>query len=96
MNLRILVSSIALSTLGLTLTTAATQAADLALLPAHHHAFVRAHHHAAYVRTGYVWWDDVYPPAIYGPRLRSVEEVAAMKAAALPVSQLWSGYWYVR
>lgn len=69
------------SALGLALTATAPPAADLALAP--------AHHHAAYVRTGVVLWDDVYPPAIDGPQLRSVEEVAVMKAEARPVSQRW-------
>ncbi|WP_249141053.1 hypothetical protein [Bradyrhizobium liaoningense] len=63
-------------------------AAELALAP--------AHYRAATVQGGYVFWDSVYPPAIYGPQLRRVEEVAAVKAQARPVSQLWWGYWYVR
>jgi hypothetical protein len=88
MNFRTLTPSIALSVLGLALITTAAPAAELALAP--------AHHREAYVRTGYVFWDDVYPPAVYGPNLRSVEEVAALKAAARPVSQLFWGYWYPR
>ena len=88
MNFRALVPCIALSALGLALTASAAPAAELALAP--------VHHRAAYVQTGLVLWDDVYPPAIYGPQLRSVEEVAAMKAQARPVSQRWWGYWYVR
>ncbi|MDE5447249.1 hypothetical protein GWG65_39285 [Bradyrhizobium sp. CSA207] len=86
MNLRPLAPSIALSALGLALITTAAPAAELALAP--------AHHRAAYAKTGYVFWDDVYPPAVYGPNLRSVEEVAALKAQARPVSQRWWGYWY--
>lgn len=88
MNFRTLTPSIALSVIGLALITTAAPAAELALAP--------AHHRAAYVRTGVVFWDDVYPPAVYGPNLRSVEEVAALKAAARPVSQLFWGYWYPR
>lgn len=87
MNVRTLAPSIALSVLGVALMTTATPAAELALAPAHR---------AADVRTGYVFWDDVYPPAVYGPNLRSVEEVAALKAEARPVSQRWWGYWYAR
>ncbi|EIG58389.1 hypothetical protein FXB41_31200 [Bradyrhizobium canariense] len=88
MNFRAPGTFIALSALGLALTTTAAPAAELTLVP--------PHHHAAYIRTGVVLWDDVYPPAIYGPQLRSVEDVAAMKAEARPVSQRWWGYWYVR
>jgi hypothetical protein len=88
MNFRTLAPSIALAVFGLALTTAAAPAAELALAP--------AHHRAAYVRTGYVVWDDVYPPAIYGPQLRPVEEVGAMKTQAQPVSRRWWGYWYAR
>lgn len=87
MNFRAVVSSIALSALGLTLATSVTSAAELALARSHR---------AAAVQGGLVFWDDVYPPAIYGPQLRPVEEVAAMKAQARPVSQRWWGYWYVR
>ncbi|TYO61900.1 hypothetical protein FXV83_35750 [Bradyrhizobium hipponense] len=91
MNVRTLTPFIALSVLGVlsfASTTTPVPAAELALAP--------AHHRAADVRTGYVFWDDVYPPAIYGPNLRSVEEVAALKAEARPVSQRWWGYWYAR
>lgn len=88
MNVRTFTPTIALSVLGLTLMTAAAPAAELTLAP--------THHRAAYVRTGYVFWDGVYPPAVYGPNLRPVEEVAAMKAEARPVSQRWWGYWYAR
>lgn len=88
MNFRASITFFALSALGIALTATAAPAAELAFAP--------AHHRAAYVRTGVVLWDDVYPPAIYGPQLRSVEEVAAMKAEARPVSQRWWGYWYVR
>ncbi|QAU48701.1 hypothetical protein [Bradyrhizobium guangzhouense] len=90
MNFRFFISSLALATLGAVLTPNAVPAAELAIAPIHHH------HRAVYVQTGYVPWDDVYPPAIYGPQLRPVEEVAAMKAGARPVSQRWWGYWYVR
>lgn len=88
MNFRALIPSIALSALGLTLTASMAPAAELSIAP--------AHHQAASVQGGLVLWDDVYPPAIYGPQLRPVEEVAAMKAQARPVSQRWWGYWYVR
>ncbi|MGL9621323.1 hypothetical protein QRQ56_25220 [Bradyrhizobium sp. U531] len=88
MNFRAVIPSIALSALGLALTASVAPAAELALAP--------AHHRAAYVHTGVVLWDDVYPPAIYGPQVRSVEEVAAMKSQARPVSQRWWGYWYAR
>jgi hypothetical protein len=88
MNFRTVTSSIALSALGLTLAASATSAAELAL--------ARSHARVATVQGGLVFWDDVYPPAIYGPQLRPVEEVAAMKAQARPVSQRWWGYWYVR
>jgi hypothetical protein len=59
MNFRIFISSIALATLGAVLTPNAVPAAELAVAP--------MHHRATYARTGYVLWDDVYPPAIYGP-----------------------------
>lgn len=88
MNFRALIPSIALSALGLILTASTAPAAELSVAP--------AHHRAASVQGGLVLWDDVYPPAIYGPQLRPVEEVAAMKAQARPVSQRWWGYWYVR
>ncbi|MET4802869.1 hypothetical protein [Bradyrhizobium sp. LB11.1] len=88
MNFRTFAPIIALSVLGVALVATAAPAAELALAP--------VHHRAAYVRTGYVFWDEVYPPAIYGPQLRSVEEVAAMKAEARPVSHRWWGYWYAR
>lgn len=87
MNFRTLIPSIALAALGLTLTVSVAPAAELAVAPSHR---------AAAVQGGLVLWDDVYPPAIYGPQLRPVEEVAAMKAQARPVSQRWWGYWYVR
>ena len=94
MSFRAVIPSIALSALLVALTASAAPAAELQLAPMHHRA---AHvHHTTYVRTGLVFWDDVYPPAIYGPQLRPVEEVAAMKAEARPVSQRWWGYWYVR
>lgn len=95
MNFRAPTTFIALSALAFVLTTTAVPAAELALAPMHDRS-AYVHHHAAYVRTGLVFWDDVYPPAIYGPQLRSVEEVAVMKAEARPVSQRWWGYWYVR
>ncbi|MDA9427401.1 MULTISPECIES: hypothetical protein [Bradyrhizobium] len=88
MNFRAVISSIALSALGLTLAVSVAPAAELSLAP--------AHQRSAHVQGGFVLWDDVYPPAIYGPQLRPVEEVAAMKAQARPVSQRWWGYWYVR
>ncbi len=88
MNFRAFIPSIALSALGLALTASVASAAELAVAP--------AHQRAAYAQTGVVLWDDVYPPAIYGPQVRSVDEVAAMKAQARPVSHRWWGYWYVR
>ena len=92
MKFRTLASGLAACALGLAVTTTIASAAELALAPIHHHH----HYRAAYVRTGYVFWDDVYPPAIYGPQLRPIEEVAAMKAAARPVDAHWRGYWYLR
>ncbi|TQF26984.1 hypothetical protein UNPF46_31905 [Bradyrhizobium sp. UNPF46] len=86
MNFRAVIPSIALAAFAVALTASVAPAAELAL----------AHHRAAYVQTGVVLWDDVYPPAIYGPQPRSVEEVAAMKAQARPVAHRWWGYWYVR
>ncbi len=86
MRLRALVPTIAFSVLGVVLTTTMAPAAELALAP--------SHHRAAYVQTGYVFWDSVYPPAVYGPQLRPVEEVAAMKAAAQPVSRSWWPFWF--
>ena len=88
MTFRALIPSIALSALGLALTASVAPAAELAVVP--------GHQRAAAAQGGLVLWDDVYPPAIYGPQLRPVEEVAAMKAQARPVSQRWWGYWYVR
>lgn len=72
----------------------ASSAAELAIAPLHRHHV----HHAHYVRaaSGLVFWDDVYPPAIYGPYLRPVAEVAALKANALPVSVLYRHGRYVR
>ena len=90
MTFRALASGFAFCALGLTMTTTLASAAELALAPIHHH------HRAAYVQTGYVFWDDVYPPAIYGPQLRPIGEVVAMKAAARPVDAHWRGYWYIR
>ncbi|WP_235884801.1 hypothetical protein [Bradyrhizobium frederickii] len=87
MNFRALIPSIALAALGLAVTVSVAPAAELALATSHR---------ATAVQGGFVLWDDVYPPAIYGPQLRPVEEVAAMKAQARPVSQRWWGYWYVR
>lgn len=87
MNFRAIIPSIALSALGLTLTASVAPAAELAPPPSHRSAAVQG---------GVVLWDDVYPPAMYGPQIRPVEEVAAMKAQARPVSQRWWGYWYVR
>lgn len=93
MKFRAFASGLVVCGLGLTVTTTIASAAELALAPIHHH-----HHHyrAAYVRTGSVFWDDVYPPAIYGPYLRPIEEVVALKAAALPVDAHWRGYGYIR
>jgi hypothetical protein len=43
----------------------------------------------------YVLWDDVYPPAVYGPYLRPVEEVRQLKAQRQPVSvRWWHGHYY--
>ncbi|KRQ12968.1 hypothetical protein ACNJX9_30950 [Bradyrhizobium sp. DASA03076] len=87
MSLRALVPSIALSVLGIAMTTTMAPAAELALAP--------SHHRAAYVQTGYVFWDDVYPPAVYGPQLRPVEEVQAMKAQAQPIPRRgWWPFWF--
>lgn len=72
MNLRAVIPSIALAAVGLTATVSLAPAAELALAP--------SYHWAASVHTGIVLWDDVYPPAIYGPQVRTVEEVTAMKA----------------
>ncbi|MEY9358260.1 hypothetical protein ABH994_000981 [Bradyrhizobium yuanmingense] len=87
MNFRPLIPSIALAALGVTLATSMAPAAELTVAPSQR---------AAAVQGGLVFWDDVYPPAVYGPQLRPAEEVAAMKAQARPVSQRWWGYWYVR
>lgn len=86
MSFRALIPSIALSVLGVALTSTVAPAAELALAP--------AHHRAAYVQTGYVFADNVYPPAVYGPQLRPVEEVAAMKAQAQPNSRSWWPFWF--
>ena len=67
------------------LAASVASATDLSIYPAHRSA------HA--YRTGYVYWDDVYPPAVYGPRLRPIEEVQALKAERRPISSLWSGFW---
>jgi hypothetical protein len=92
MNFRALAPFAAICTLGIAMSTTAASAAELAIPPSHHHHS----HRAAAVRTDYVFWDDVYPPAIYGPYLRPVEEAVALKAAARPVDQHWRGYWYIR
>jgi hypothetical protein len=86
MKRRFVALSAALFVFGSSSATSTASAAELALSPMHRSAHL--------YRTGYVLWDDVYPPAVYGPYLRSVEEVQALKAARRPVSALWSGYWY--
>src|SRR3569623_1845999 len=92
MNFRAFAPYAAICALGLAMSSTMVSAAELAIPPSHHHHF----HRAAVVRTGYVFWDDVYPPAIYGPYLRPVEEVVALKAAAVPGDRHWRGYWYIR
>jgi hypothetical protein len=87
MMLRSVALGAALFALGSYSAISIASAADLPLSP----AYRSAHHH---YQAGYVLWDDVYPPAVYGPYLRSVEEVQALKAARRPVSVAWSGYWY--
>lgn len=86
MKLRSLASTVALCALGLSFAASAVSAAELAV----------PYRSARVVGTGYVLWDDVYPPAIYGPYPRPVEEVQALKAERRPVSTLWWGYWYNR
>ena len=85
MKFRAVASCFALCAFGLSMTATVASAAELGLAPAHR---------VARVQTGYVFWDNVYPPAIYGPQLRPVDEVAAMKATAAPVTARWNGYWY--
>ncbi|WP_084801551.1 hypothetical protein [Bradyrhizobium sp. Ec3.3] len=82
MKPRALVLTVLLCASAPMLSASVASAADISTYPAHRY------------RTGYVYWDDVYPPAVYGPRLRPVEEVAALKAERRPVSSLWSGYWW--
>ena len=86
MKRRTLVLTAFLSVLPPLLATSDASAADVAISPTPRSAYA----HGA----GYVFWDDVYPPAIYGPSLRPVEEVQALKAERRPVSSLWSGYWW--
>lgn len=96
MLLRSLALSAALCVVGASFATGAASAADLAVSPVHRHYH---HHRVAEVdtyRTAYVFWDDVYPPAIYGPTVRPVEEIAELKANRLPVDAHWRGYWYLR
>jgi len=88
MTLRSLAFSAAFCLLGLSSVTGAASAAELAVPSSHMSRDV--------VGGGYVLWDDVYPPAPYGPRPRPVEEVQALRADRRPVSSLWWGYWYVR
>ena len=95
MSIRTVFPSIALPALLVALAATPAPAAELELAPMHPHRAVHVRH-TTYVRTGLVFWDSVYPPAIYGPQLRPIEEVVAMKAEARPVSQRWWGYWYVR
>jgi|GEM_PF-2740873 len=90
MRLRALALSVAFCASGLVAADMAS-AAELAV-PYAHHAY-RAHHARYVYRTGYVYWDDVYPPALYGPTLRPVEEVAAIKAQRAPVSAHWNSGW---
>ncbi len=86
MKLPALVLGVVLSASGLAATVDTASSAELAISPAHRAGYV--------YRTGYVFWDDVYPPAIYGPYLKSVEEVQALKAQAQPVSARWWYGWY--
>ena len=90
MKLPVLALTAVLGAIGPSVTIADASAAELSITPASRSGHVHA--------TGYVLWDDVYPPAIYGPYLRSVEEVQALKAARRPVSVLWWGrnYNYTR
>jgi hypothetical protein len=82
MKIRVFALTAALFAFGSSLSTVA--AAELSIAPAHRSGHVR-------VTPGYVFWDDVYPPAIYGPYLRSIEEVRALKAAPPPLPSAW---WY--
>lgn len=88
MRARALILSVLLCTSGLSVVADIASAAELAVPRAHRAAAVPAY------RTGYVFWDDVYPPALYGPYLRSVDEVAALKAQRRPAPSLWAWGWY--
>jgi hypothetical protein len=90
MKLPALALTAILGAIGPSVTIADASAAELSITPAYRSGHVHT--------TGYVLWDDVYPPAIYGPYLRSVEEVQALKAERRPVSVLWWGgnYNYTR
>ncbi len=87
MKLRAFALAVIVGAVGPALATADASAADLSIAPAHRSGYAHA--------TGYVFWDDVYPPAIYGPYLRPVEEVRALKAERQPVSvRWWHGHYY--
>jgi hypothetical protein len=88
MKLPTLALTAILGAIGPATITADASAADLSMTPAPRSGYVHT--------TGYVLWDDVYPPASYGPYLRSVEEVRALKAERQPVSVLWWHGLYTR
>jgi hypothetical protein len=77
-----------LGAVGPFVTAADASAAELSIAPASKSGY--------YARaTGYVFWDDVYPPAVYGPYLRPVEEVRQLKAERQPVSvRWWHGHYF--
>jgi hypothetical protein len=85
MMLRSLALGAAFCVLGSSFAVSVASAAELAVSPTHRSAH--------YYQTGFVLWDDVYPPAVYGPYLRPVEEVQALKAERRPVSAHFRGYW---
>lgn len=87
MRLRAFALSIVLCTSGLVAADLAS-AAELGVPHARH-----AHHARYAYQTGYVFWDDVYPPALYGAYPKPVEEVAALKAQASPARSHWSPGW---
>ncbi|QPF84393.1 hypothetical protein IC762_33100 [Bradyrhizobium genosp. L] len=91
MRLRALALSVALVTSGLVAADMAS-AAELAV-PYRHHAYHHAHHARYAYQPGYVFWDSVYPPALYGAYPKPVEEVAALKAQASPARTHWSPGW---
>jgi hypothetical protein len=70
-----------------TLAAGVASAADISISPAPRSAHVYG--------MGSVFWDDVYPPAGYGPYLRSIEEVRALKAERRPLPRPWSYGWYI-